>query len=150
MRSAVVGGLLVSLLTAGCGSFSVTPRPGASSDILAELAVRGAQVTDVTSGDPGCQSPELVGNAVRARVAIPGDEEPRLVHLLVFRNGSALQAAAAEIASCRQEVAADNGDADIDVVEVSPYSAFGPDWSPEFERFLESAMRTTVEGSRRP
>ena len=113
------------------------PRQG----IFEQIAVGGGTVVSVTSGDPGCDDPELAGNAVRARVRSPAGVEAD-VHLLTFRNRPFWEASAPSADACVRELAADAG-MSVDAIErldVSPYRAWGSDWTPELRDVLERAL----------
>jgi hypothetical protein len=129
----------------GCGSARPVATPADTQSIFGELARRGGSVTEIVGGETGCGDPGLVANAIRFRLKAPGMAEPATVHLFVFRNRSAFEAAATPVERCRQSYAA-NASGEVGSVAVGTYRAFGADWPPELRALLESTL-TDLSGS---
>jgi hypothetical protein len=134
--------VLAGVLLGACGPLERPPNtPMDRSGIFEQIALEGGTIVSVTSGDAGCDDPELAGNAVRVRIrTLEGVESD--VHLLTFRNRPFWEASAAAADSCVAEIAARrtrNRDA-IERLDISPYRAWGVDWPPQLTDLLRLAL----------
>jgi hypothetical protein len=131
--------LLVAALSLGCGSPRPAPTPADTQAIFAELARRGGGVTEIVAGETGCGDAGLVANAIRFGLQAPGMTEPATVHLFIFRNRAAFEAAADPVERCRQTYAA-TAAGEVGSIAVGPYRAFGAGWPAELHALLESTL----------
>jgi hypothetical protein len=139
--------LVLGLLVAACSGGSASPSPGGFQEVFEALARRGATVTQVVSGDPGCADRTLVANAVRFTLQL-GDGVTREVHLFGFRDAAALDAARPRLDECIGEFAARKPSGEPPgAVRVSPFYAFGSPWSESAGSLLSAALGEAVEGT---
>jgi hypothetical protein len=131
--------LIASVLSLGCGSARPVATPADAQSIFGELARRGGSVTEIVAGETGCGDPGLVANAIRFRLKAPGITEPATVHLFIFRNRSAFEAAADPVERCRQTYAA-TAAGEVGSIAVGTYRAFGAGWPAELRELLESTL----------
>ena len=115
------------------------------SGVFEQIAVAGGTITSITSGDPGCDSEELAGNAVRIRVGAPSGADAD-VYLTTYRNRPFWEASAAASDACVAQVAERAGTAAdaVDRLDISPYRAWGTGWTPELTELLQRAMTTAA------
>ena len=137
--------------TSPSGGPTPTPTPlrGDMSAIQAALALRGATIHAAVSGDAGCPSvPGIHQNAARFELSLAGDAgQPSEVFLFRWRRASDFAAAEQAFSDCVDEYTAGiAGDVPIDGLEVEPWRAYGPGWSPDLLELLESALRDVGGG----
>jgi len=143
----LLGALLAALLVAACGGGTASPSPGGFQEVFEGLARRGATVTRIVSGDPGCTDPTLVANAVRFSLELD-DGVVREIHLFGFRNAATRAAAQAGLTACSREFAAKGRAGEsTGTVQAGPFEAFGRPWSERVETLLRDALRETIEGT---
>jgi hypothetical protein len=145
--------LAATLLVAACGPTSTnspstgptpTPTPGDLSAVQAALALRGATIHSVVSGDAGCPSvPRLHSNAARFEISLASAPDERYdVYLFRWRRPADFAAAEQPFSDCVDEYAAGvAGDVPIDGLDVEPWRAYGPGWSEELLALIEDALR---------
>jgi hypothetical protein len=139
--------LLAALLVAACTGGTASPSPGGFQEVFEGLARRGATVTRIVSGDPGCTDPTLVANAVRFSLELD-DGVVREIHLFGFRNAAVLSAAQAGLTGCMREFAAKGGPGEsTGTVQAGPFEAFGRPWSERVKALLADALREAIEGT---
>jgi hypothetical protein len=138
-RPAPVAGLLSAVLLAGCASTAPSPTPADTQVIFEELARRGATVTSIVSGDPGCDEPQLVDNAVSFDLLGPEHEAPVRVHLLIFRNAAAYDAAAKALSACYRSRSGMVGTSQVRI-ESSPYWVLARGLSEADRQLIEEAL----------
>jgi hypothetical protein len=141
---AVVALALVAL--AACGTGTASPSPGGFQEVFEALARRGATVTRIVSGDPGCSDPTLVANAVRFHVQLD-DGVDREVHLFGFRDATALARAQASLDECMRSFVDGHPGESIGSVQVGPFHALGAPWSERLSVLLTDALREAIGGS---
>jgi len=131
---------------AACGGERPGPTPADRQGILEELARRGGTVSEIVSGDPGCADPELAGNAIRFSLTVPGASGSADVYLFTFKNRPFFERGAAAVDACQRayETDAARTGGPVERIDVSPYRAFGEDWSPGLRIFLEATMRAVA------
>jgi hypothetical protein len=138
---------VVALGLAACSSGTASPSPGGFQEVFEALARRGAAVTQIVSGDPGCSDPTLIANAVRFQVRLD-DGVDREIHLFGFRDAAALARAQQALNDCLTSFV-DRGhpSENIGSVQVGPFHAFGAPWSPRLNAVLADALREAIGGS---
>ena len=119
------------------------------SAIQAALALRGATIHEAVSGDAGC--PSVAGvhqNAARFEISLAADVYQRYeVFLFRWRRPSDFAAAEQPFSDCVDEYTAGlTGDVPVDGLEVEPWRAYGPGWSPDLMDLIESALRDVGGG----
>jgi hypothetical protein len=143
-RQATLAGLawlLLPLATVSCYSLAEPSlRPGDSRDVMAALARQGVVVSEVAVGEPGCDDPDLVENALHLTAATGADPEPRDVFLYLFR-ARGWEASAAAVDACQAAYARTKAGASMSRVDVPTYRAFGADWSEELTLAIGDALR---------
>jgi hypothetical protein len=145
-----ISALLAALLVTGCGNTAgptPTPTAGDMSAVLAALALNGATVREVVSGDAGCPGSQLHSNAARLELTIAGDEQAYQVFLVRWRRPADFEAAAQAFSDCVDEYAAQTeGEVVIEGLEIAPWRAYGPAWSEELAATVENALRDAGGG----
>jgi hypothetical protein len=132
-------------LLAACGSAVASPpqpTPGGYTEIFEAWALNGVAVHERTSGDPGCGDQSLADNSVHVVVSMPPDDEPRDIYLFRFRNSVRWADAQPLIDACQstfEAISARTG-GPVSRIDVSPYRAFGDDWTPELQAALERGL----------
>jgi hypothetical protein len=137
---------VVALALAACGTGAPSPSPGGFQEVLEALARRGATVTQIVSGDPGCADPTLVANAIRFHVQLD-DGVDREVHLFAFRDPAALARAQASLNECMGSFTGARPGQSTGSVQVGPFHAFGAPWSERVSVLLADALREAIGGS---
>ena len=135
-RLAVV--FVVSLL-AGCASSRPPPTPADTQVIFEELARRGGTITSVVGGDPGCDEAELVDNAIGFDLRGPDERDAARVHLLIFRNAAAYDAAETAFERCYRDLSGSGG-VSVERFGASPYRFIARGLSEAERRMLEEAI----------
>jgi hypothetical protein len=136
----------IALALGACSGRAPSPSPGGFQEVLEALARRGATVTQIVSGDPGCADRTLVANAIRFHVRLD-DGVDREVHLFGFRDAAALGRAQASLTECARSFMAERLDESSGSVEVGPFHAFGAPWSERLSVLLGDAFREAIGGS---
>jgi hypothetical protein len=139
---------LATLLIIGCaGPGAPTPTPGGMAEVLPALALRGATVHEVVSGDAGCPGSTLRSNVARLDVSVAGAEARYAVYLFRWRRAADFAAAAGAFSDCVDEFVAEaDGEVTIDGVEIAPWRAYGPGWSEELRLLIEEALSDLAGG----
>lgn len=134
--------LAVVLPLAGCGSPGTpSPTPGGASDVIAALGERGVTVHEQVSDDDGCERTDLNDIAQRLHVSTAGDTTQREVYLFRWQGASDFDQSASDFFFCVGDFRSQHPGGVIEVVEHSPWRAYGADWSAE----LTTAVRQAVE-----
>jgi hypothetical protein len=100
-------------------------------------------MTDTVAGDPGCADPSLFDNARRLAVTSAADGRSYTVYLFRWRNVTDYSAAADAFDGCVAAFAGQPGATTVETVDVAPWRAYGPGWTPE----LRDALRQALEGA---
>ncbi|MGI8703076.1 MAG: hypothetical protein ACR2JZ_01025 [Candidatus Limnocylindrales bacterium] len=141
--SARLGALLVALIaTAGCAGTAPSPTAQDYQGLFEALALRGASVSNIVSGDPGCDDPGLAANSVRIRLRDPDDGAQRDAHLFVFKDRAFFEQAGPAVDACQEAFEVERGMADGQAqrLDVSPFRIFGTDWSPALREAVGEAL----------
>jgi hypothetical protein len=133
----------LAVLLAGCYGGSSSPTPGDMVDVLGELTAHGLTMTDTVAGDPGCADASLFDNSRRLAVTSAADGRSYTVYLFRWRNVTDYRAAADAFDSCVAAFAGQPGAATVEMVDVSPWRAYGPSWTSE----VRDALRQALEGA---
>lgn len=146
-RTSLAVAALAVITLATCSGGTASPSPGGFQEVFEALARRGATVTRMVSGDPGCADPTLVANAIRFHVQLD-DGVDREVHLFGFRDAAALARAQASLDDCMRSFVDQgrSGEA-VGSVQVGPFHAFGAPWSDRLSALLTDALREAIGGS---
>lgn len=135
---------LTSLLIAGCG-VAPTPTPVDMTGVLNELTSHGATVKDILAGEAGCPDSSLHSNASRITLTL-ADGRDYDVYLFRWRNAGDYDTADATFQQCIAAFVAKRGSTDVDVVEVSPWRAFGPAWTDATRAAVEQSLAAAAQG----
>jgi hypothetical protein len=137
-----LGLLAACLLVVGCGvSGQPTPTPRSVTDVMEGLALRGATIHQAVSGDAGCTSATLRGNAVRLELTLQSDGQRYEVYLFRWRRPAQYDEAAAEFSRCVAEHETATGADEVQVIERPPWRAFGGRWSDDMLIVLDDSLR---------
>lgn len=133
-------------MLSSCGT-APTPTPGEMVDVLNELAAHGATVRDVIAGDTGCSEPSLHDNGTRLQLTLASESRDYTVFLFRWRRPSDYDAAAASFSLCVSEFAQRlSSSVSVNVVDVSPWRAYGPGWTPTLHDALQQSLAAAAVG----
>jgi hypothetical protein len=135
--------LALAFLLTGCAGVLQSPPvpdPEAFPGITGQLGRFGVEVLNWTSGDPGCDDPELSPTSIRFEAQGLDQASPVLQRIYIFRNREAWDRNLPDVDLCAAAWAEDP--ATFEILQVSPYvlAGQGP-WPPEFE----AAIRQGIE-----
>jgi hypothetical protein len=138
--------LPLAFLLAGCaGVLQSPPVPGPESfpGIASQLDRLGVEVLNPTSGDPGCDDPDLSPTSIRFEAQGLDQATPVLLRIYIFRNRAAWERRLVDVDNCAAEWAVDP--ATFEMLQVSPYvlAGEGP-WPPEFDEAVRTAIRESA------
>lgn len=133
--------LLLAVLAACTNAAQPSPTPRDFTAVLENLALRGATIHEAVSGDAGCPAVPLHGNAVRLELTLAEDDSDYEVFLFRWRRAGDYEAAAEEFEACLEDYARSSVGVFVEVVELSPWRAYGPGWSDQLMTTLEEALR---------
>jgi hypothetical protein len=140
-----VAALVLTVVT-GCGTISTSapePTPADFQGIATELTKRGVVITDIVSGDAGCQDPTLIPTSISLTAAGVDQVEPVRIHLYIFRDRAAFERLRATIDGCARSFVTDPET--YETVEQSPFvvAAQGP-WASGFEKAVRDALEVAA------
>jgi len=140
---AVVLLVAAGLLLAGCGRPDpALATPQDNVGLVQTMAQHGLTVVSQTSGDPGCNEPDVVANAVHWRVMAASDAAPSDVYIFRFLDHAAFLAGAADVDACQAEFTASRTRAGgaVTRLDISPWRVFGDGWSADLKAALTAAL----------
>ncbi len=132
---------LACLAAAACGPDTnpLNPTPASLPDILGVLGRNGISVSNITSGDAGCDDQDLAHTAVSFLASGFDQSTPTRVHIYGFRNRATFQRLASSVDACARSYVTDT--AAYGNIAVSPFVAAGQGpWAPEFTDHLRSGL----------
>jgi hypothetical protein len=139
--------LFLALAVSGCGgSPAATFSAGDLSAVQEALALRGATIVNLVSGDPGCEGSDLHSNAVRVELQLAGEDRQQRAYLIRWRRPAQFEAGRAAFEECVSRAGGLSGADSVDTLEVPPWRAHGRSWTPELLRVLEDSLRATGGG----
>ena len=134
--------IALALLVIGCGrqvGETPAPTPVDFEGIVEVLIQGGIHVTDLRSGDPGCDDRTLVGTAISALASGLDQAPPVRIHFYLFRDHAAYGRRRADVDACLRVFIANP--AAIEAVDASPYVAAGEGpWGSQFRTALRAAL----------
>jgi len=136
----------LALGATGCGrqvGNTPAPTPADFEGIVQALTVDDFEVSDLVSGDPGCDDRTLVGPAISALLQGLDQATPVRVHFYLFRNRDAYQRRRVDVDTCLRAFIADPSA--IESVDASPYVAAGQ--GPWGAGFREALRRVLIDAS---
>ena len=146
MPRARIGLLLATTMLAACGAFrgaAPSPSPADFGVFATELLARGVTVSNVVSGDPGCDDASLAPTAIAFKAS--GRDQPTAVQVRVylFRDDAAFERRRADVDTCVTAWATDP--ATFELVDAMPYvlAGQGP-WGEQFKIALRAAIRNAA------
>ena len=144
-RLAAVAALVLALVL-GCGTISTAPPEPTPADfqgIATELTKRGVVISDIVSGDAGCQDPTLIPTSIGLTASGVDQVEPVRLYLYIFRDRAAFERLRATIDGCARSFVTDP--ATYETVEQSPFvvAAQGP-WASGFEQAVRQALEVAA------
>lgn len=146
MRTVAAAVLALAILIGCGGSQPPTPTPGTLNDVIANLVLRGANVHNLVSGDPGCPTSALHDNALSLEVALGNQSALHQIYLFRWRRASDFDAAAQAFADCVAEYEALHPGVEVGQLESSPWRAYGTLWTDELETIVRDAVLATEGG----
>jgi hypothetical protein len=139
----LVATVLAATLVSGCGATTTIgppkPTPMDIVGIADELAARGVIVTNVISGDAGCDDPDMIGAAIGFDAAGLDQPTPTRVRLYIFRNRAAYEKQRQAVDACAASWVTDP--ATFEAIDVSPYVAAGQGpWGAQLRAAIRAAL----------
>lgn len=136
----------MALGVAACGAISTSapaPTPADFGGIASELARDGVIVTDVVSGDAGCDDRELIPTAIRMDAHGLDQPSPVRIYLYIFRNRASFEKLRARIDTCARAFVTDPET--FESAEESPFVVAGQGpWAPGFEAALRRGLEVAA------
>lgn len=145
LRSIAAYVLALSVLSA-CGAISMSapaPTPADFQGIATELTKRSVVISDLVSGDAGCDDQVLIPTAIGFDASGIDQAEPVRIHIYIFRNRTSFEKLRASIDDCARSFVTDP--ATYETVEQSPFvlAGQGP-WAPGFEAAIRDALEVAA------
>ena len=145
IRTAAASAVL-ALAVAACGAISTSPPAPTPADfggIANELGRGGVTVTDIVSGDAGCDDRELIPTAIAFDASGLDQATPVRIYVYIFRNRASFEKLRARIDTCARSFVTDPET--FESVEQSPYvlAGQGP-WAPRFEAALRAGLEVAA------
>jgi hypothetical protein len=141
-RLALAAGL-VALCAAGCGQLlggSPAPTPADFPGIAGTLGRHGIGLAEITSGDAGCNDPELARTAIRFRAAGLDQAAPVLLRVYIFRDRAAYDRRRSSVDACARAWITDA--AELISIDAAPFVLIGQGpIGPGFGAALRSGLR---------
>ncbi len=137
--------VVLASLVAGCGASGSDPgpTPATFTGIVASFRAQGILISNVLSGDPGCNDPTLTPTAISFNASGLDQATPTRVRLYIFRDGSVYTRLRSEVDTCARSYVKDP--AQYMTVDLSPYVATGVGpWGAEFKAHLRTALAQAV------
>ena len=120
-----------------------SPTPADFGAFAIELTARDVAISNVVSGDPGCDDLTLAPTAIAFKAS--GLDQPTAVQVRVylFRDDAALQRRRADLDACVADWAADP--ATFELVDATPFvlAGQGP-WGADFKNALRASVRNAA------
>ena len=116
-------------------------------DVLGELAAHGATMTDAVAGDAGCGDQSLMDNARRLQVSFAPDGKTYTVYVFRWYNNADYREADSAFAGCVTAYQQAHPASTVDTVDLSPWRAFGPDWSDALRDAVDGALADAAKGN---
>ena len=138
--------LALAVLVSACYGGSAGPTPGDMVDLLGELSAHGVTMTDTVAGDAGCQDQSLVDNARRLQVSFSPDGRTYTVYLFRWLNNADYTEAGPAFDSCAVTYQAAHPGSTVTKVDLSPWRAFGPDWTDDLQAAVSGALADAAKG----
>jgi hypothetical protein len=140
--SIAVGTVVVVVLLAGCGRISTAPPAPTPADfqgIAGDVVQRGIQVSNIVSGDAGCDDAGLAKTAIGFDAVGLDQAKPVRLYLYIFGNRDSYERLRATVDACARSYVTDPGT--YESVETSPFvlSGQGP-WGQNFKTNLRAAI----------
>ena len=140
-RAAIASATLATIVTA-CGTISRTPPAPTPADfpgIAGILSTAGIAVTNIVSGDAGCNEPDIAKTAIGFDASGADQATPVRIHIYIFRNHDTYVRERASVDRCAAAFVSDPST--YEVQEASPYvlAGQGP-WAPSFRKALRETL----------
>ena len=143
-RVVLVLACLGAILASTCsGPIGATPRPTAADfeGLVREFTLAGIAVTDVVSGDPGCEDATLVGPAISFTAQGLDQSTPVRVRLYIFRNRDAYDRRRTDVDVCARQFVTDP--ATYEAVDAPPFVAVGQGpWGTRFRDAIRLGLQS--------
>lgn len=119
------------------------PTPADFQGIATELTKRSVVISDLVSGDAGCDDQDLIPTAIGFDASGIDQAEPVRIHIYIFRNRTSFEKLRASIDDCARSFVTDP--ATYETVEQSPFvlAGQGP-WAPGFEAAIRDALEVAA------
>jgi len=138
--------LVLAAILSGCASVlesAPAPTPADFPGIAGQLGQLGITVKDVTSGDAGCQDPELARTAIRFAAAGLDQAAPATLRIYIFRDAAAYDRRRQDVDACAGSFITDP--AGLEMIDASPFVIVGQGpWAPGFTAALRTGLRAAA------
>jgi hypothetical protein len=115
------------------------PTPAGFPGIASVLSDRGIAVTNIVSGDAGCDDPLIAKTAIGFDASGADQAAPVRIHIFIFRNRDTYLRQRASVDHCAAAFVTDPEAYETE--ESSPYVAVGQGpWAPGFKERLRAAL----------
>jgi hypothetical protein len=143
-----LGGLLiasVAILAGGCGSATRPPAPTPADfpGITRALGPLGISVTDIVSGDAGCDDAHLAPTGISFRASGLDQGTPVPMRVYIFHDDAAFRRNLDAIDACARSYVSDP--AQYEKLQASPYVLVGQGpWGERFAAALRQGLETAA------
>lgn len=138
--------LSISSLALACDRISTSPPAPTPADfqgLASEVTKRGIAISDLVSGDAGCDDPILIPTAIGITANGLDQADPVRLYLYIFRNRASFERLRATVDDCAQAFVTDPET--FESIEQSPFVVAGQGpWAPEFEAALRDALEVAA------
>lgn len=143
---ALVACALLGAVLAACGTISRTapsPTPADFPGIAAVLSDNGIAVTNIVSGDAGCDDADIAKTAIGFDAAGADQASPVRIRIYIFRNKDTYVRERSSVDRCAAAFVTDP--ATYESEESSPYVVAGQGpWAPGFKERIRAALVTAA------
>ena len=143
----IVAALVAVLVLASCTVThgAPTPSPADFGGISQRLQSRGLTITDVVSGDAGCDTPGLAATAISFQASGLDQAVPVKVYLYIFADAEALLRRHDDVDACARAYV--HNAATFESLDVPPYVAVGQGpWADAFRQRLREGLADAAGG----
>jgi hypothetical protein len=142
-RVVIAATMATASLLAGCAATTIVGEPSPTpADILGitdALRSRDVIVSDLVSGDAGCEDPEMIAAAIAFSASGAGQASPLPVRIFIFRNDRSYEKLRSAVDACARAWVSDP--ATFEAIDVSPYVMVGQGpWPAGFRDAIRAAL----------
>ena len=129
----------LTLSACGAENNPANPTPASVPEILEVIGQQGLRISNVVSGDPGCNDRKLVQTAISLMASGFDQVTPTRLYVYAFRNRATWERLASSVDACARSYVTDP--AAYGSIQASPFVVAGPGpWAPGFAERLRAAL----------